>query len=140
MAERGLLDTSVVIDLERVGVESLPRQSAICVITLAELSAGPVAAKDPAEKARRQDRLQRTEAAFHPIEFGVEAARAYGRVYAAVVSMNRSPRRRLADLLIASVALAEGLPLFTRNPADFHGLESLIEIVPVPVPALLQGP
>ena len=125
----GLLDTSVVIDLGHLDEERLPRLTAICAITLAELSAGPAATTDPAERARRQDRLQRVEAAFEPIAFGTEAARAYGRVHAAVVASGRQSRRRFADLMIASVAIAEGLPLYTRNPDDFADLDSLVEIV-----------
>lgn len=134
MAERlpnGLLDTSVVIDLETIRAEDLPAEVAICAITLAELAAAPAAAKDAAERARRQDRLQRTEAAFDPIPFDLEAARSYARVYAAVVAQGRKPRRRLADLLIASVAIAEDLAVVTRNPDDFVGLEELVEVVTV---------
>lgn len=124
----GLLDTSVVIDLERLPAGALPQQVAICAITLAELAAGPAAAVDVAERARRQDRLQRVEATFDPLPFEIEAARCYGRIRAAVAAHGRNPRRRLADLLIASVALAEGLPLVTRNPIDFAGLEQLIDV------------
>lgn len=125
----GLLDTSVVIDLGQFDAELLPQRAAICAVTLAELSAGPAATEDRAERARRQDRLQRVEAAFEPIAFGAEAARAYGRVYAAVVAAGRQPRRRFADLLIASVAIAEDLPLYTRNPDDFSGLEPMLDVV-----------
>lgn len=127
----GLLDTSVVIDLQRVAPGQLPEQVAVSAVTMAELAAGPSATADGDERARRQDRLQRAEAAFDPLPFGVEAARAYGRVYAAVRQAGRRPRGRFADLLIAAVALAEGLPLLTRNPVDFVGLESLIDVVEV---------
>lgn len=127
----GLLDTSVVIDLERLEVERLPAQVAISAVTMAELAAGPAATTDPDERARRQDRLQRAEAAFDPIPFGINAARAYGRVYAAVVAAGGKPRSRLADLLIAAVALAEAMPLLTRNPADFTGLDGLVDVVEV---------
>jgi len=125
----GLLDTSVVIELEHLHPDQLPRQVAISAVTLAELAAGPGAAQDPDERARRQDRLQRAEAAFDPLPFGVEAARAFGRIHAAVLQAGRQPRRRFADLLIAAVALSEGLPLITRNAADFAGLEHLVQIV-----------
>lgn len=128
---RGLLDTSVVIDLEEIPAGDLPAEVAICAITLAELTAAPAATSDPAERARRQDRLQRTEAAFEPIPFELEAARAYGQVYAAVVALGRTPRRRLADLFIASVAAAEDLPVITRNPDDFAGLDHLVQVVAV---------
>ena len=127
----GLLDTSAVIDLEHLETEKLPTQLAVSAVTMAELATGPAATDDVAERARRQDRLQRAEAAFDPLPFGVEAARAYGRVYAAVLGQGRKPRTRFADLLIASVALAEELPLVTRNGADFAGLSELIQIIEV---------
>lgn len=124
----GLLDTSVIIDLPGVDQTKLPESVGICAITHAELSAGPLATDDPVERAVRQDRLQRVEAMFDPLPFSADAARAYGQVFAAVKATGRHPRGRLADLLIASVALAEGMTLVTRNPKDFKGLEELIDI------------
>ncbi|WP_419944241.1 type II toxin-antitoxin system VapC family toxin [Candidatus Poriferisodalis sp.] len=130
--ERGLLDTSVVIDLETVPAASLPIEVAISAVTLAELAAGPHATDDPAERSRRQDRLQRTEAAFDPLPFDADAARAYGRVFSAVIAAGRKPRGvRAVDLLIAATALAAGLPLYTRNPDDFQSLDDLIELIAV---------
>lgn len=128
---RGLLDTSVVIDLHRIPADALPVQVAVSAVTMAELAAGPSAATDDSERARRQDRLQRAEAAFEPLPVDTEAARAYGRVYAAVRGHGRKPRNRFADLLIAAVALANALPVLTRNAADFAGLEDLIDIVEI---------
>jgi predicted nucleic acid-binding protein len=129
---RGIVDTSVVIDFDVVDAQRLPRELAISAITLAELAAGPHATTDPAERARRQDRLQRTEATFEPIPVDANVARAYGRVYAAVVAAGRKARgRRATDLLIAATALAEHLPLYTRNPADFAGLSDLLDVVRV---------
>jgi predicted nucleic acid-binding protein len=129
---RGLVDTSVVIDLESVESSQLPLELAISAVTLAELAAGPHATSDPAERARRQHLLQLTEATFDPLPFDAAVARAYGRVYAAVCATGRKARgRRLADLLIAATALSAGLPLYTRNPQDFAGLSDLIEVVSV---------
>jgi predicted nucleic acid-binding protein len=128
---RGLLDTSVILDLDRLGASQIPEEVAISTITLAELSAAPSATTDASERARRQDRLQRTEAAFDPIPFDIRSARAYGRVHAAVIEQGCQPRRRFADLLMAATALAEGLPLVTRNGKDFEGLENLITVVEV---------
>jgi predicted nucleic acid-binding protein len=123
------LDTSVVIDLEGIDPAVLPREVAICAITLAELAAGPHAATSTTEGTRRQDRLQRAEAAFDPIPFDIEAARAYGRVYASVLAAWRKPRdARAVDLMIAATALAQGLPLFTRDIDGFRGLEDLIDL------------
>jgi predicted nucleic acid-binding protein len=129
---RGILDTSVVIDLEHIDPSRLPIEVAISAITMAELAAGPHATSDPAERARRQDRLQRTEAAFDPLPFDAEAARAYGRIYASVVAAGRKARgARAVDLLLAAVACAGGLPLYTRNPDDFRAIGDLVEIVAV---------
>ncbi len=129
---RGILDTSVVIDLEMLDAAELPLEVAISSITLAELAAGPHATTDPDERGRRQDRLQRTEAAFDPLPFDAEAARAYGRVFAAVMASGQKARgRRAVDLLIAAAALSAGLPLFTRNGDDFEAVEGLIDVVVV---------
>lgn len=142
---QGLLDTNIVILRRWVDPAELPDEMAISAITLAELSAGPheVRSSDEqnvydehAERARRLEILQRVENEFDPIPFDAEAARIYGRVTAAVVGAGRKPRRRFADLLIASIAIAEDLPLFTTNPKDFAGLAGLLTIVPVSRPVL----
>jgi predicted nucleic acid-binding protein len=130
--QRGVIDTSVVIDLERLEAAQLPMELAVSAITMAELAAGPHATDDADERARRQDRLQRAEAAFDPLPFDGEAARAYGRIYAAEVARGRKARgTRASDLLIAATACAAGLPIYTRNPDDFQSLEELIEVVAV---------
>lgn len=129
---RGLLDTSVIIELERLDPARLPVESAVSAITMAELAAGPHATPDPDERARRQDRLQRAEAVFDPLPFDVEASRAYGRLYAAVVAAGRKARGgRAVDLLIAATACSAGLPLYTRNPDDFRALDDLVEVIAV---------
>jgi predicted nucleic acid-binding protein len=129
---RGLLDTSVVVDLDRVDVGSLPHEVTISAITLAELAAGAHATSDLEERARRQDRLQRAEAVFDPLPFHADAARTFGRVYAAVARAGRKARgQRMADLLIAATAVAAQLPLYTRNPRDFAYLEKIATIVAV---------
>jgi predicted nucleic acid-binding protein len=129
---RGIVDTSVVIDLERLDPVDLPSELAISAVTLAELAAGPHATVDTAGRARRQDRLQRTEATFEPLPVDGTVARAYGRIYAAVAATGRKARGpRAFDLLIAATALAAGLPLYTRNPGNFAGLDGLVEVVAV---------
>jgi predicted nucleic acid-binding protein len=130
---RGIIDTSVVIDLDHIDAARLPRELAVCTITLAELAAGPHATADAAERARRQDRLQRAEATFETLPFDDGSARAFGRIYAATAATGRKARgRRAVDLLIAATALGAGLPLYTRNPADFAALDGLVELHAVP--------
>jgi predicted nucleic acid-binding protein len=127
---QGLIDTSVVIDLDQIDGEQLPNEFAISALTMAELAAGPHASGDAGERARRQDRLQRAEATFDPLPFDADSARAYGRIYAAIVATGRKARGpRAVDLLIAATALAAGLPLYTRNVDDFRGIEHLLTIV-----------
>ncbi len=129
---QGMLDTSVVIDLDKIDPELLPFEMAVSAITMAELAAGPHATNDLEERARRQDRLQRAEATFDPFPFDVDAARAYGRVYAAVLGAGRKARgARAVDLMIAATAHAARLPLYTRNPDDFAALDDLIEVVTI---------
>jgi predicted nucleic acid-binding protein len=130
--QRGLIDTSVVIDLDVIDPELLPPECAVSAMTMAELGAGPHASADAAERARRQDRLQRAEATFEPLPVDADVARAYGRVYAAVVAAGRKARgRRTIDLFIAATAVAADLPLFTRNPGDFADLSPVLEIVAI---------
>ncbi|WP_455356753.1 PIN domain-containing protein [Streptomyces sp. SYSU K217416] len=142
--QQGLLDTNIMILRKWIDPEELPAEMAITAITLAELSAGPHQVRgnaeqdDYAERARRTDILQRAENEFDPLPFDAEAARIYGRVCAAVISAGRQPRRRIADLMIASIAVAEGLPLFTTNPDDFKGLDGLLTVVPVTRPKVLH--
>ncbi|HEX3783513.1 MAG TPA: type II toxin-antitoxin system VapC family toxin [Pseudonocardiaceae bacterium] len=142
---QGLLDTNIVILRKWVDPTELPDEMAISAITLAELSAGPHevrgnaeqgAYEEHAERARRLEILQRAENEFDPIPFDAEAARIYGRVAAAVIGAGRKPRGRVVDLMIAATAIAEALPLFTTNPKDFAGLDSMLTIVAVNRPSV----
>jgi predicted nucleic acid-binding protein len=129
---RGLIDTSVVIDLDQLDRDLLPIEVAVSALTMAELAAGPHATNDAGERARRQDRLQRVEVVFDPLPFDAEAARAYGRVYAAVTAGGRKARGpRAVDLLIVATALANELPLYTRNADDLRFLDGLVDVVAI---------
>jgi predicted nucleic acid-binding protein len=112
----------------------LPDEMVLSAVTLAELSAGPHHTGDPAERARRINVLQHAEATFEPVPFDAEAARTFGQVSAAVLATGRTPRRRIADLMIASIAIVNRLPLYTMNPGDFVGLQGLLTIVAVKRP------
>lgn len=126
----GLLDTSVVVDWhDPAVVAALPDEMAISAITAAELAAGPLLAANAVEAAKRQARLQEIESILEPIPFDAAAARSYGLVVGAVVREGRMPRSRFADLLIAATAHAGRLDLYTRNGADFSGLEGLVRVV-----------
>ncbi|WP_233605739.1 type II toxin-antitoxin system VapC family toxin [Micromonospora sp. Llam0] len=130
----GLLDTNILILRRQIDHTRLPDSMSISAVTLAELSAGPHHTDNPVERARRLDVLQRAESEFDPLPFDAEAARAFGRVVAAVLAAGRKPRARTADLMIASIAIGNRLPLYTTNPDDFAGLDGLVTVVSVPVP------
>jgi predicted nucleic acid-binding protein len=131
--QSGLLDTSVIIDLEHVqDVFALPEQPLISTITLAELSVGPLVAND-SERAARVARLQQVESDFDPLPFDAPAARAFGRVAASLRQAGRKPAARAYDAMIAAIAVANGLPLYTCNPRDFAGIDGL-DVVAVTIP------
>ena len=130
--DRGLIDTSVAVDLASIDPARFPTEIAVSSLTLAELTAGPHAAGDELTRARRQLTVQQVEAQFETLAFDPNCARAYGRIYVAIDNAGRKPRGgRAVDLMIAATALAHDLPLYTRNPKDLRGLEGLIEVVDV---------
>ena len=130
----GLLDTSTLIQLPRLSDPAvLPDQPLISTITLAELSVGPLVATDDRERAARLAHLQQAEADFDPIPFDADAARAFGQVAASLRRSGRKSSARAYDAMIAAVALANGLPIFTCNPDDFSGIDGL-EVVAVAHP------
>ncbi|WP_306323099.1 MULTISPECIES: PIN domain-containing protein [unclassified Streptomyces] len=128
---RGLLDTCAVIDLPDIDPARLPLEIAVPSVVLAELAQGVAMAKDPVVMMERAQRLSDVEAEFDAIPFGREAARRFGTIVALILKAGRDPRPRKMDLLIAAIAAAEDLPLFTRNTDDFKGLDSLVRIMTV---------
>ena len=130
----GLLDTSTVILLARLTDPNvLPDEPVISAITLAELSVGPLVASTDSERANRQAHLQQAEADFDPLPFDAAAARSFGQVAASLRRHGRKPAARAYDAMIAAVAIARDIPLYTVNPADFTGIDAL-DVVVVPHP------
>ena len=125
---RGLLDTSVVIDLDAIDSALLPTETTISAVTLAELAAGPHAVSDEQERSRRQDRLHWAASHWNPLPVDADVARVYGRIVATLKESGRTSRRHFADLLIAATALAHAMPLYTRNPTDLRGLAHVIHL------------
>lgn len=124
--EEGILDTSAVILLGRIEPSALPELPRITTLTLAELAVGPSVAKNEKERLVRQARLLQAEADFEPIPFDDLAARTFGSVAANLRQMGRKASARTFDSLIAAVAVSRGLPLYTANPHDFDGIDSLV--------------
>jgi predicted nucleic acid-binding protein len=134
----GLLDTSTLLLLPRIGDPSvLPDVPLISAITLAELSVGPLVTDDAAERARRLAQVQQAEADFDPLPFDSAAARAFGQVASSLRRSGRKPAARALDALIAAIAMANGLPVYTCNPADFSEIDDLV-VRTVPVPGELR--
>jgi tRNA(fMet)-specific endonuclease VapC len=131
---QGVLDTSTVIVLGSLqDAATLPAEPLITAVTLAELSVGPLVADEERERVARQARLQQAEADFDPLPFDASAARAFGRVAASLRRSGRKSTARSYDAMIAATALANDLPVYTCNPADFTGIDDL-QVVAVPVP------
>ncbi len=140
VAGPGLLDTSAIILLPRLTDEAaLPEVILISTITLAEMSVGPLVATDETERAARLQELQEAEASFDALPFDSDAARAFAGVAASLRSLGRKPSSRTFDAMIAAVAIANQLPLFTCNPGDFDGIEGLT-VVAVPHPDSVGSP
>lgn len=128
-----MLDTNAVILLPRIDdPNALPAEPLITAVTLAELSVGPLVASTDEERAARQAHLQQAEADFDPLPFDAAAARAFGRVAASLRRSGRKHTARSYDAMIAAIAIANELPLYTSNPVDFRGIAEL-EVVQVVV-------
>lgn len=138
---RGVLDTSTVISLARLtDAAALPTEPLITAVTLAELSVGPLTARDEQERAARQAHLQQAEADFEPLPFDATAARAFGRIAASLRQAGRKTAARAYDAMIAATAIANDLPIYTCNPGDFAGIDGLELIAVPPPPAVPHAP
>lgn len=123
---RGLLDTSTLVLLGRIeDLTTLPDEPLISVVTLAELSAGPLVASSRDSRVARQAHLQQAEADFDPLVFDAAAARTFGQVAASLRRAGHKPAARSFDAMIAATALAHDLPVHTCNPGDFAGIDNL---------------
>lgn len=124
---RALLDTSLLV----AGATSHGGfDVAVSSLSWAELRFGIRKAAIPEERARREARFLRLRSAFGPgIPFDDAAAAAYESVCALVLDEGRQVRGRVIDLMIAATAVAHGAAVLTRNPDDFRGLDSLLEII-----------
>ena len=105
----------------------------ITAITLAELSVGPLVATTEERRAARQAELQQVEATFNALPFDAAAARAFAGVASSLRKGGRKPTSRTYDAMIAAIAIASELPLFTCNPDDFQGIDGLT-VVAIPHP------
>lgn len=130
-AERGVLDTSVFIAAESgraLHEDALPAQAAICVVTLAELHAGVLAATDVDTRARRMATLGSVvDIELLPIDEA--AAITWARMRARLAEAGR--RVNINDLWIAACAASRELPVVTKDN-DFAPLAELADLRVIP--------
>jgi len=108
-----LLDTSILIAPQPAALGRLPVTAAISVITLGELHAGVLLARDDRTRSGRRARLDAVRAAFAPLPVDEPVAERYGEVLA----LARSERRivKATDLLIIATAAAHDRTLHTHD-------------------------
>jgi len=119
-----LLDTSVLIAHEsgrRLDIDALPDQTAISVITLAELHAGVLAAGDTMTRSRRLATIDAVSA-LEPLTVTAEAARRWATLRVRLAEEGRSAK--VNDLWIAAVATANGMDVVTQD-GDFDAIEAV---------------
>lgn len=125
--KRGVLDTSVFIATEsgrELDEDALPTESAICVVTLAELHAGVLAARDVDTRARRMATLS-TVADIELLSIDEAAAITWARMRARLAEAGR--RVNVNDLWIAACAASRELPVVTQDD-DFSPLVELASL------------
>lgn len=124
MARPALLDTSVLIAREsgrRLDVSSVPEQTAISVVTLAELHAGVLSAADTTTRARRLATLD-AASAVEALPVTAEAARRWAALRVRLAEEGRSAK--VNDLWIAAVAAANGMDVVSQDD-DFAAIEAV---------------
>jgi predicted nucleic acid-binding protein len=123
-APSGLLDTSVLIAEEsgrRLQVEALPDNAFVSVVTIAELQAGVLAARDTAVRAIRLATLDAVSV-LQPLTIDATAALHWAVLRVRLAEEGR--HAKINDLWIAAVALANHLPVVTQDE-DFDSIEAV---------------
>lgn len=119
-----MLDTSVLIARESgrpLDVDGLPEQAALCVITLAELHAGVLAASDTKTRARRLATLE-AAGSVEALPVTSDVARRWAELRVRLAEEGR--RAKVNDLWIAAVASANGMDVVTQDD-DFDVIEAV---------------
>ncbi|WP_147305370.1 PIN domain-containing protein [Subtercola boreus] len=126
-----ILDTNVLI--AQSGVK-LPDDTTFLVtsISYAELQFGlSTSLGDGRVHAERSLRLNRAKAIYGAgLPFDDQASTSYGYLTELLLTHGRSPRGRIVDIMIASIAHSRGASLITQNIDDFVGLEDAVHVMP----------
>lgn len=123
-SRRALLDTSVLIAQEsgrRPDTDALPEQTAISVVTLAELHAGVLAATNTTSRARRLKTLDAISV-IEALPITAEAARQWASLRVRLAEEGR--KAKINDLWIAAVAAANDMDVVSQDD-DFDAIESV---------------
>lgn len=122
--QRALVDTSVWISGElgrEIDRERLPEEALVCVITIADLQAGVIAAGASMSRSRRLNTLQLAlDAEVLPVD--VRAAQVWAELRVRLRDAGR--RVNVNDLWIAAIAVSDGLSVVTQDD-DFDALQEI---------------
>ena len=121
---RALLDTSVLIAAENgrsLDTEAVPAQTAVSVVTIAELHAGVLVAGDTTTRARRLRTLDAVSV-VQALPVTAEAARQWAALRVRLAEEGCAAK--VNDLWIAAVAAANGLDVVSQD-SDFDAIESV---------------
>ncbi len=129
MKPKYMLDTNICIYLMKHQPPEVRERFAACfvgdvvisAVTLAELEFG-IACSGLAAQTANRSALDSLLEDIMVAPFEAHAARAYGPIRAAT----KDRKRDALDKLIASHAVALGVPLVTNNEADFAGYAGLV--------------
>ena len=117
---RGLLDTSVLIGQEQGRpIGTLPDESAISVVTLAELQIGVLLADVSRTRAQRMHSLVEVQRTFDALPVDHEVARHFATIVAD--ARQRGRKAKIMDAWIAATAVRNDLAVYTQD-SDFDDL------------------
>lgn len=128
MTDRGVLDTSVFIASESgrpLQEGLLPQEAAVSVVTLAELLAGVLAARDTETRARRMSTLDvLSDIEVLPVD--ADVARVWAQLRVSLAEAGR--RINVNDLWIAATAARHRLPVVSQDD-DFAAVDGMAGVV-----------
>lgn len=126
-----LIDTSVLIDLERSGLPADELLAAIdeteelflSAITVGELMIGAESGVDAMQRHKRRKNAEKVLASFPCLSVGVEVAEYYARIASALLA-KKTPIG-VNDTWIAATAMNHSLRVLTGNVKHFERVDGL---------------
>lgn len=128
---RAILDTSVLVADAKARPDLTGIEGRVSSVTYGELNFGIAVSKTAEGSASRLARMQRIIAVYGSgVPFDDLVAASFGYLFGVSRQAGKRSRTRVADLMIAATAHHLGVPLITRNIADFATVSSHVQIVP----------